>query len=662
MGFLSHRRRDVEVQPEQKWDFISLNDFKSTSCFTPFAYGYLWFSLILSVAVYAVDTFTAYQLLAFNKWSSEIEPTQLVPFDISKWIFSICIILSFVNLAYEYFRALKIMRRGSVAESFLDSLAARLESIRLGSGRGWKRFLVFAELTKSKKGAEYIALFTFFSFQSWIRVLVCSGPRQVINALTLYSVYNAKLQIDGSSFESSLSNFFDKIRALATEEPKQAVILSGMLFTLVIWIFSFLSLLLAAIFFVLFLWNYIPREDGGLTGFCERKVNKRLKQIVAIKINKAMAEEERKRKKAEFKAAKKNGEDRPVTMKPSIPLLTDDSLPEMPTIKRADTFASLSEKPSRPSTPGSFEMNALGRKLPMPSRSTTVSTSTSQFSSRASLLGSAAAMGMSHPESQAPTLPPLDLDGYPPVRATTPASNRGFGPGPQPQRMASNGSSLGAGYTASPAPYPSESMPTLPPPSLSPLGAPNNTYRSGGPNPARDRWPSPGDSRPTFDDYSSGRASPAPSNASYRNGPPMSPGGMGLDGYTVRSATNPATPWRGPPPSPRMPPPPRTMTAPMMQPFHQPSASNGSLRSVPSAAGRPNHHQPSASNSSLRNMVTAAGSYQQTQGSGGEYEFGNSRQSPMMAQGNRGPPRGGYGYGGGSGWNQDLERGSGPRY
>lgn len=35
----------------------------------------------------------------------------------------------------------------------------------MGQGRGWKRFLVFAELTKSKKGAEYIALFTFFSFQ-----------------------------------------------------------------------------------------------------------------------------------------------------------------------------------------------------------------------------------------------------------------------------------------------------------------------------------------------------------------------------------------------------------------------------------------------------------------------------------------------------------------
>ena len=58
------------------------------------------------------------------------------------------------------------MRRGAVSESYLDSLAVRLECVRMGSnGRGWRRFLVFAELTKSKKGVEYVALFTFFSFQ-----------------------------------------------------------------------------------------------------------------------------------------------------------------------------------------------------------------------------------------------------------------------------------------------------------------------------------------------------------------------------------------------------------------------------------------------------------------------------------------------------------------
>ena len=132
------------------------------------------FSLGLSITVYAVDTFTAVNLLVFNRWSSEISPTQLISFTASKWIFSICIILSFLNIGYEHIRAQRIMRRGSVAESYLDNLAVRLESIRWGKGKGWKRFLVFAELTKSKKGAEYIALFTYFSFQCEYPLLYCS--------------------------------------------------------------------------------------------------------------------------------------------------------------------------------------------------------------------------------------------------------------------------------------------------------------------------------------------------------------------------------------------------------------------------------------------------------------------------------------------------------
>ncbi len=144
----------------------SLRDFKSSSFFACLAYGYLYFSIILSLAVYGVDIFTAINLLAFNQWSSSIEPTQLLTFDQTKWIFAGTIIASFVNLVFEHFRAWRVMKRGSVAECYLDTLAVRLESTRVfGKGQGWRRFLVFAELTKSKKGAEYVALFSYFSLQ-----------------------------------------------------------------------------------------------------------------------------------------------------------------------------------------------------------------------------------------------------------------------------------------------------------------------------------------------------------------------------------------------------------------------------------------------------------------------------------------------------------------
>ena len=66
------------------------------------------------------------------------------------------------------------MRSGGVAQSYLDPLAVRIQSIRMGSnGRGWRRFLVFAELTKSKKGSEYVALFTYFSFEGTSYASAC---------------------------------------------------------------------------------------------------------------------------------------------------------------------------------------------------------------------------------------------------------------------------------------------------------------------------------------------------------------------------------------------------------------------------------------------------------------------------------------------------------
>ena len=116
------------------------------------------------MAVYLVDAFTAANLLFFNRWSGQVQP--LIPFNIARWVFAGCIMLSWVLLVYRWIRAVRVMRSGVVAASYLDPLAVRVQSIRTGkNGRGWRRFLLFAELTKGRKGAEYVALFTYFSFE-----------------------------------------------------------------------------------------------------------------------------------------------------------------------------------------------------------------------------------------------------------------------------------------------------------------------------------------------------------------------------------------------------------------------------------------------------------------------------------------------------------------
>ncbi|OBT91660.1 hypothetical protein VE01_10341 [Pseudogymnoascus verrucosus] len=443
---LCGRKKAKDIKLEEKWDFISLQDFKASSFFEYLAYGYLWLSLVISIAVYGVDTFTAYNLIALNKFTS-IEP--VIKLDISKWIFAGCIIASWVNVIYEHIRAHLIIRRGAVAESYLDSLAVRLQAIRVfGQGRGWKRFLVFSELTKSKKGAEYVALFTYFSFQSWIRVIFCSGPRQVINALTLRSVYIAQLDPKNRDAATSILQFFKNFGILADQDKKQAVVLSGMVFTLVVWIFAALSLLLAMLFYLLFLWHYIPNGDGGLSGYCERKINGRLQKIVSVKINKAIEEEERKRNKANQKAFK-NGEKPTLGRQATLPTLfdtkDDNKLPSMPMLNRNDTTATLPMYTSRPGTPSSqqpklpdFELSNMDQKRPVPSRLNTA-TSASSYGASSGLVANAADMGYSRTGSPAPPMPGQEgTNGMPfpaPQRTMTGGTNASQGSWAQQQRV-----------------------------------------------------------------------------------------------------------------------------------------------------------------------------------------------------------------------------------
>ncbi|CAG7938849.1 unnamed protein product [Penicillium nalgiovense] len=275
-------REKGDVAMEEKWDYVNLDDFKSESCWTPFSYFFLWVFLFISLAAYGVDTFTAVNLLAFSRWSGQVEPA--IPFNISRWIFAACIIASFVLLAYRWVHAIRAIRSGSITRSFLDPMAVRIQSIRFGrQGRGYRRFLVFAELTKDRKAAEYVALYAYFSFQFWMNTIFADGPRQVINAITLYSVMQMDLIPGGKNAadddgSSSAAQFFNNVKILAEDNNLQAVILFGMLFTLVIWVLSVLKLISAIVLYLIFLFHHIPAEDGTLSRYCRRKVGQRLKQ------------------------------------------------------------------------------------------------------------------------------------------------------------------------------------------------------------------------------------------------------------------------------------------------------------------------------------------------------------------------------------------------
>ncbi|KAL8754032.1 MAG: hypothetical protein Q9199_004617, partial [Rusavskia elegans] len=350
MGCHGEQEKLEDARAEQKWGYINLGDFRSTSCYSTLSYIILYNFIFISVAVYAVDLFTAANLLFFNRWSGQVKP--VISFKIARWLFAACILLSLVLLVYRWIRALRVIRSGVVAASYLDPLAVRIQSIRPGArGRGFRRFLVFGALTEGRKGAEYIALFTYFSFEAWMRIIFAQGPRQLLNAQTLYSVMQADLlpadQHAAKDGRSNMSQFWTNVGILASHNREQAAILFGMLFTLIIWLISVISLLFACIFYLTFLWRHIPTSDGTLSRYCRRKVDTRLSKIVSKKVDKALARGERLRVQEGAKAF--NGE-RPAHVKrqPTLPLADEDhSSLKQAHLSRQTTQTTFSSGPSR---------------------------------------------------------------------------------------------------------------------------------------------------------------------------------------------------------------------------------------------------------------------------------------------------------------------------
>ncbi|KAL5339465.1 eukaryotic membrane protein family-domain-containing protein [Aspergillus crustosus] len=437
-------REKGPVALEEQWDYMNLDDFKSESCLSIFSYFFLFVFLLISIAVYAVDTFTAVTLLAFSRWAGQIEPA--VPFKYSRWIFAACILVSFALLAWRWLHAIRAIRSGSVARCYLDSLAARVQSIRPGrTGRGWRRFLVFGELTKNRKGAEYVALFAYFSFESWMNTLFADGPRQVVNAITLYSVMRMNLLPGGENTveedKAGILQFFDNVKILAETNNLQALILAGMLFTLVIWVLSIIKLAIAIILYLLFLFHHIPAEDGTLKAYCRRKINTRLKRIVRTKVNKALA------KGVALQDRAPTNPHMGIDRKPTLPVFGEfgdnDKIPIVSAspLSRTTTQTTLTTLPAYSSRPGTAApqereptIPALATFTEKPPLSRTV-TQSSAYSDPASFSAMSTYSPLDRQASAAPPMPPLPDDGSVFMgRSQTPLSRPNFTPPPSISR------------------------------------------------------------------------------------------------------------------------------------------------------------------------------------------------------------------------------------
>ncbi|GAA5822155.1 hypothetical protein JCM5353_006251 [Sporobolomyces roseus] len=270
-----------EVVPDHKFDFIDVKEFHSRTCGTQLQYGWLWILFVKSIAVYVADIYTLVALLASNRWAASILQSEAaqgdgassnvleVPFSIGKWIFFGCIIFSFLLLLWEARKARAIVKSRDISYAFTNVMSQNWYALR-----SYNHFCFFCQIDNSKKKKDEFAFFIFFTFKGWKRLLLADAPRQVINAITLYSFGKSE------NFTTDLSVYF------SGSILKDGVIVT-MVFTTVMWIGSALLLLIAAFMYVPLL-CYI---QGNLKEYCCHKVDKRIAELMKRKNRKRLAKE-----------------------------------------------------------------------------------------------------------------------------------------------------------------------------------------------------------------------------------------------------------------------------------------------------------------------------------------------------------------------------------
>ncbi|KAH7105380.1 hypothetical protein BKA62DRAFT_689482 [Auriculariales sp. MPI-PUGE-AT-0066] len=269
-----------EIIPDHKFDFVDVRDFHTTAFGVRLQYFWVYVIVLKNFAVYLSDIFTAVTMLSTDKWQNAIfdscpETEQngcvFIPFNTAKILFCSCILFSFLLLAYETRKSKKIIASRDISYAFTNVMANSYYSLR-----SYDHFCFFCQINDSTKTTDNFAFFVFFSFKEWKRLLLADGPRQAINALTLYAIYLSKQDLGPwDKFEKYSSNTTTTLLLVST------------LFTVTIFVGSVLLLLIAALCYIPLLCHI----RGNLKEYCCHKVDKRISELIKKKVKDRVKEQ-----------------------------------------------------------------------------------------------------------------------------------------------------------------------------------------------------------------------------------------------------------------------------------------------------------------------------------------------------------------------------------
>ncbi|KAL1721777.1 hypothetical protein EV715DRAFT_248728 [Schizophyllum commune] len=326
-----------EQVPDHKFDFVDTREFTDNGFVMRMKYLWLYIICLKDFLVYVSDIFSAITMLTTSSWSNEIFNTcdhlkgcVNIPFKVGKWVFVGCIIFSFLLLGYEGRKAKKIVASRDISYAFTNIMANHYYSLR-----SYDCFCFFDHISNSTKTSDDFAFFVFFTFKSWKRLLLADGPRQTINALTLYAVWLVKHKNPGDWYD--ISKYFDD------NSPSTSALMVTTFFTVMVFAGSLLLLIGAAICYVPLLCHI----RGNLKEYCCHKVDKRIALVIKRRNKQRIAEnakQARKEAMGDFSHVKDGGKALP---QPTLPQLSvDDDDDAVSTIRGAPSTYKTYNAPS----------------------------------------------------------------------------------------------------------------------------------------------------------------------------------------------------------------------------------------------------------------------------------------------------------------------------
>ena len=232
--------------------------------------------LVLKFALFISDLYTCVKLLAYNKWSNNIIKPYL-PFKISKWLFSACILFSIVLLLWNIISGIRTYRTQNITKCYVNNVSRNYISIT-----NYSKFCIFDKIS-SHGTFQWCAFFVFFELKSCLGLIFCDTPRQVINGLTLWSVLVTVHDGNGMDL-SDLETFeglINKIKAIALTNKQEAILLSFILFSFIIWAFFMAKLISALICSVIVYFELIKEgKHNGLRDYIYVTISKHVDDLV----------------------------------------------------------------------------------------------------------------------------------------------------------------------------------------------------------------------------------------------------------------------------------------------------------------------------------------------------------------------------------------------